>query len=156
MFLLMFLLILHIIILGVLAVNIGKIVDKKGRKKIGYQLLVIGMWIGGEVLGTILGNVLALIVGMYDVRELYIFGSLLVFFFRWGGAITGAVIAFQIAHKVRHLENADERNPDISYVDSLQAHEHFHATSPKPRPTIDGYTDRVEKDQQVLDDRIQR
>lgn len=38
--------------------NVGNTVRDKGRKPIGYQLLTVGMWFGGEVFGAIIGVLL--------------------------------------------------------------------------------------------------
>jgi hypothetical protein len=141
---------IEIIVLYILAGKIGKIVQSKGRKKIGYQLMLIGMWIGGEVLGAIIGGVVAAIADMEEA------GGLLAVAFALGGAITGAVIAFQIAKSLSSLDSEEEEfYRGIDHADSLQAREHFRARAPAPPPTTDAYTDGPENPPRPADNRIQ-
>jgi hypothetical protein len=140
---------LEIVILIVLAGKIGKIVEKKGRKKTRYQLLLIGLWIGGEVLGGVLGIVVAPTASIYEG------GRTLLAFFALGGGILGSVIAFQIARRAQPLDTNDEFYRDIDYVERLRAREHFRDRDAVPPSPTDAYTDHPEKSQRPLDDRIQ-
>jgi len=141
---------IEIVVLYILAGKIGKIVESKGRKKIGYQFMLIGMWIGGEILGAIIGGVVAALADMEEA------GGLLAVAFALGGAITGAVIAFQIAKNLSSPDSEEEEfYRGIDHADSLQASEHFRARAPVPPPAIDGYTDNSEKPPRPVDHRIQ-
>jgi hypothetical protein len=141
---------LEIVILIILAGKIGKIVESKGRKKIGYQLMLIGLWLGGEIFGGILGGIIgAIAVGDEDGSMLFGIGFALVF------AITGAVIAFQIAKNLTPLDREEDFAGDIEYVERLRAHEHFGERDSADSSPTDAYTNRPEKDRRPLDDRIQ-
>lgn len=76
---------LEIVLLIVLTRKIGEICERKGRKATGYKILLVVLWIGGELFGAILG---ALLTGGEGVA-LYVLALL--------GAATGAGIAFLIA-----------------------------------------------------------
>jgi hypothetical protein len=93
---------LEIILVFMCARSIGKIVADKGRTRIGYQLMLIGLWIGGEIAGLVLG--FALQGGMGGDAGFpcmaYIFGLV--------GAAAGAGIAFAIAHGVSPLPSDDD------------------------------------------------
>lgn len=139
---------LEIIILFRLAKRIGAIVTEKGRKKGGYQLLLVVLWFGGEIFGGIVGGVLAAFVAESEGS-----GQLLAYGFALAGAIVGAVIAFQIA---KHLEplNGDEAAFNLHGMEVDRWSDRFKPNNSAPRVPDDGYTG-VEPAQRPPDDRIQ-
>ena len=141
---------LEIIILINLTKNIGKIVEAKGRKKGGYQLMVVGLWIGGEIFGAIVGGILAAIV--FEESE----GGeqLLVYAFALGGAILGAVTAFLIAKNVAPLDD-DEAALRLQGVDVEGWKEPFKASGSTAHAPDDAVTDSPERSRQSPDDRFQ-
>ena len=74
---------LEIILVAGLAVWIGKIAKGKGRSGGGYIAMLIGLWIGGEIAGAVIGFSVGLEV--YAIYGLAILG-----------AIAGAVITFVV------------------------------------------------------------
>jgi hypothetical protein len=80
---------LEILALLVLTKRIGKIVEEKGRKSGGYKILMVGLWFGGEIVGLILGTVIA--GGDPSAKWLPYLIALL-------GAVIGAGIAYAIAN----------------------------------------------------------
>ena len=83
---------IEIIILFKLCRRIGETARDKGRREIGYQLMLIVFWFGGEV-GTALlaGVVLAALYG--EEFEKY---ALFAYIAAFAGAAAGAWIAFRI------------------------------------------------------------
>jgi hypothetical protein len=79
---------LEILALFFLTKRIGEIVEEKGRKTIGYKLLTVALWIGGEIVFAIVGAVIVAMAGLPD---------LVIYLFALGGAAIGAGIAFTIA-----------------------------------------------------------
>ena len=82
---------LEIIILVILCQRMGQIVRARGGKAINYQLMLIGMWFGGELLGGLVGGFLAAALGSYSggfPLEAYVCALV--------GAIVGSVVAFRI------------------------------------------------------------
>lgn len=141
---------LEIIILIILCSKIGKIVESKGRKKIGYQFMLVGMWLGGELFGGILGGIVgALVLGNEDGATLLGIAAALVC------AITGAVIAFQIAKNLEPAAVEDEFYRDMDYVDREDVREHFRPRPAVDRPPPEAYTDNPEEIRRPKDDRIQ-
>jgi hypothetical protein len=96
--------------------KIAAICKEKGRSAVGWILMFIGLWFGGEVLGAIIGTVAALAVGGDEPGFLipWICGLL--------GAGCGAAISFAI----------------INGLPSLNQDEHWHA------PESDAYRDKFE------------
>jgi hypothetical protein len=140
---------LEIVILIILGGKIGKIVEKKGRTKIGYQLMLVGLWVGGEVFGLIVGSVLSAVLGDGEGA-----GMLLVVALGLGCAITGAIIAFQIAKNVPPLDADDEFYRGIEYADSQGVRERFGDRLASP-PATDAITDDAESAPRPHDERIQ-
>ena len=141
---------LEIVILIILGGKIGKIVADKGRKKIGYQLMLVGLWLGGEIFGAIVGGILAAV--LTDDGEGP--GMLLVLASALGCAITGAFIAFQIAKNLPPLDADDEFYRGIEYADSQGVRERFGDRLAVP-PATDAITDNAESTPRPHDDRIQ-
>ena len=77
---------LEIIVVIFMVRSIGKIVHEKGGKAWGYQLLLIVLWLLGELIGAIIG---ALVVGGDNILVMWIFALV--------GALAGAKIAFEMA-----------------------------------------------------------
>lgn len=140
---------LEFLILYNLAKKIGGIIAEKGRKKTGYQVLLVALWFGGEIIGGIIGMIIGSLVLDSDGPA-----ELLAYAFALAGAIAGAVFAFAIAKAVEPLVVEETLPQNIEYVERLGARERFGDRKPAP-PVIDGYTDGVEKAQRPLDDRIQ-
>ena len=92
----------EIIMLVILCRSIGNVVAAKGRQKIGYQLMLVGLWIGGEILGVIAGIAVigATGGGKNDAVFAYI-GAL-------GGALLGAMTAFIIASSLPPIHRDDD------------------------------------------------
>jgi hypothetical protein len=75
---------MEIIFLYILCTDIGRLVRRNGRKPLGFQALLVTLWLAGEVLGAVVGT-MTLGVGV------------LTYFIALGGAVLGAVIAFRVA-----------------------------------------------------------
>lgn len=95
---------LEILLLWFLWTRIGRIVEPKGYKPLGFGLLLISLWFIGEILGGMIG--LALFQG--DYWGAYAVGLV--------GAGLGAGIAFFVATRMRSLVNlppppGDNRRP---------------------------------------------
>jgi hypothetical protein len=84
---------LEILLLFFLTRKIGEICREKGRKAIGYKILTVVLWFGGEIAGAIIG-VLA------TSGE----GGALVYVLALFGAAVGAAISFAIANSLTPLE----------------------------------------------------
>jgi hypothetical protein len=139
---------LEIIILIILAGKIGKIVESKGRKKIGYQLMLVGMWIGGEVFGGLAGAIIGGIATEDDGGA-----ALLAVFSALACAITGAVIAFQIAKNLEPIGVEDAFYRDDDYAETWQARQANREA--EELPPADAFTENPEKPRRPTDDRIQ-
>ena len=140
---------LEIVILIILAGTIGKIAEKKGRKKLEFQCMLVALWIVGEILGALLGFIIAPSASIHEG------GRLLLAFFALGGGITGAVIAFQIAKHAKSVESQDDYYQGIDYADQLRAGEHFGERVPAAPPMPDTITKGGDKAARPVDERIQ-
>jgi hypothetical protein len=140
---------LEVIILFILAGKIGKIVEEKGRKKIGYQVMLVGLWMCGEVLGGTLGLLTALIAESDEAAA-----RLVLVPFALGGAIIGSVIAFQIAKRVSPLDADDGFNRSIEFADQAGVRERFRDRQAAP-PIHDAFTDNADNARRPFDDQIQ-
>lgn len=78
---------LEILAVYVMAKKIAEMANEKGRSGIPYVLMLIGLWIGGEIGGAVLGVILT---QGKEENILMVYGLAL------GGAICGAVISFAI------------------------------------------------------------
>ena len=78
----------ELFILVKLSHSIKQIVMQKGYKAWPYQLLFVGMWLGGEIIGGIGGLLL--------LGEFQVFGYVIALFF----AILGGAIAYKIAERL--------------------------------------------------------
>ena len=85
---------LEILALIALTRKIGEIVQAKGRKTGWYKFMTVALWIGGELLGAIIGGEIAAVTN----SESYI-----AYLFALLGAVIGAVAAYLIARAVPPL-----------------------------------------------------
>jgi hypothetical protein len=101
---------LEIFLIWVCARKIGKIVADKGRSKIGYQLMLVGLWIGGEFIGAIVGAILHANAGGPGVRGVPCMAYVCALI----GAAVGAGIAFAIANGLSPIQRDEDfyRDPD--------------------------------------------
>jgi hypothetical protein len=79
---------LEILAIWALASKIGSIVKEKGHKTAGYIVLAIALWVGGELVGAVVGTV---------VSALLEASQCLVYLFALAGAACGGGIAYLIA-----------------------------------------------------------
>ncbi|MEW6129679.1 MAG: hypothetical protein AB1757_21745 [Acidobacteriota bacterium] len=86
---------LEIILLIVLTRKIGEICESKGRKATGYKILTVVLWFGGEIVGAIIGAILA---GGEGVM-VYVMALI--------GAAIGASIAFLLAKNAAAIASPD-------------------------------------------------
>lgn len=102
---------LEILILSQLCRRIGQSARSKGRGAIGYQLMLIMFWFGGEM-GTALlaGIVLAVVYG--DQFENYL---LLAYFAAIVGAVVGAWLAFRIVAGLSETDTSDRAEKDSEF-----------------------------------------
>jgi membrane protein DedA with SNARE-associated domain len=83
---------LEILALVYLTRKIGRMVEEKGRKGGWYKALTVFLWIGGEIVGAVLGAILA---GGEESILLYLFALM--------GAAAGAGTAYLIAASLSPL-----------------------------------------------------
>ncbi|MDE3091291.1 MAG: hypothetical protein KGJ80_18140, partial [Chloroflexota bacterium] len=62
---------IEIIVLILLTIQLGRIAKRKGHNATPYRVLTVVLWIGGEVIGVIVG---AGIVGSSNLLPVYLFG----------------------------------------------------------------------------------
>jgi hypothetical protein len=80
---------LEILILVALTSRVGKIVEAKGLKSGGYKWGAVGLWIGGEIAGAVIGGIIMAMTNS-DFQCLTYLVALL-------GAAIGAWVAITIA-----------------------------------------------------------
>jgi uncharacterized membrane protein YeaQ/YmgE (transglycosylase-associated protein family) len=141
---------LEIIILIVLAGKIGKTVEAKGRRKGPYQLMLVGLWFGGEVFGALLGGILTFALSNDPDPPLF-----LAYVLALVGAIVGAVISFAIVNGLSPLPTEDD------FYRGGRGHEAWADADvgkfgAKPRPGGEEITDRPEPGRPDDEDRITR
>ena len=85
---------LEIILLIVLTRRIGEIVEAKGRRGGWYKLLTVVLWIGCEIIGGIIGGIVAATTGS---------GNLFIYLSALLGAAVGAGLSFVVAKSVTPL-----------------------------------------------------
>lgn len=139
---------IEIVILAMLASKLGKVAESKGRKKIGYQLLLVGAWIGAEFFGAIVGHIIAAIV---DFDSPMVIALALAY----SCAAIAAVIVFQIVKALPPLESETDYYRAIDYADHLGAGERFGDRASRTPPVIDAVTDASEQRPPRIDERIQ-
>jgi hypothetical protein len=142
---------LEIILIIVFCKRIGEIVGRKGHRKFPFQLMLVALWFGGEILGGILGAVIAL--ALPDGRGRTEPSLLFIYPFAIGGAIVGVLIAFAVANRIAPVGGDDEfyrgerdrgnwADADLGKFES------------RPRPGGEAITDRTESPPPPQDDRI--
>jgi hypothetical protein len=83
---------LEIIAIYLFCKNVGNIIRNKGRKPIGYQLMTVAFWFGGEILGAIAGMI------FFGFEEESI--NPLVYVAALVGALIGGIVAMVIAKQL--------------------------------------------------------
>src|SRR3954463_3453341 len=84
---------LEIILLVWLCRKIGAIAREKGRKAVGYQFMLVGMWLGGEIGGMVAG---VLMVGANPGGGI----NPTAYLFALMGAAAGAIVTFVIVNSL--------------------------------------------------------
>jgi hypothetical protein len=99
---------LEIVIVYVLAKNIGNKVAAKGHRRFSYQLMLVALWIGGEITGAIFGFVLQAVManGVAAPEEQGF--PWLGYLCALAGAVIGALIAFAVANSLAPVQNDDD------------------------------------------------
>jgi hypothetical protein len=94
---------LEIILLIVLSIQIANITKRKGRSPVGWILMLVGLWIAGEILGGLAGFFVSVMAGGADEPNLVIVlvGAII-------GAATGAIITFSVVNSLSPLRRDDE------------------------------------------------
>lgn len=82
---------LEILALYALTTRIGVIVEQKGYKSGTYKLMTVGFWFGGEIVGAIVGSLMA---GGGESAQCVVYLVALI------GAAAGAAIAYSIANNL--------------------------------------------------------
>ena len=101
---------LEVILVWVLAKKIGGVVEAKGHTRIGYQLMLVAFWIGGEVAGGIVGAIVQSGASVGDGEQGF---PCMVYICALLGAAAGAGIAFVIANGLANVKtDADLYRPD--------------------------------------------
>jgi hypothetical protein len=142
-----------LIILVVLCVKIAKAAREKGRSAVGYVFLLLGLFLGGEISGLILGVVIA--IGMAGGREEP--SRLIVAGFGLVGAVIGAVIAFSIVNHLSDLRDdypLRERGLDFDDRNWRDQEQFRRFNEPDRRPRDDANRDPSEPPRSA-DDRYQ-
>ncbi len=89
---------LEIIILYKLCSNIGATVERLGRQKIGYQLLLIAFWFGGEFSGGLVAAIISAIIAGGEPNMLLVYLTALL------GAVVGAFLCFFLVKNLPSLK----------------------------------------------------
>jgi membrane protein DedA with SNARE-associated domain len=98
---------IEILVLYKLCKDLGRNARAKGRRAIGYQLLLILFWIGGEFFGTFVGAIALVVLGEL-LGGLPEAAMLLVYAAALAGAIFGAWIVFRIVRNLPEPIAEDE------------------------------------------------
>jgi hypothetical protein len=99
---------LEVIIVYFLAKNIGNKVAAKGHKRFGYQLMLVALWIGGEIAGAVVGLALQIMMAGATAPEDDAGFPWMGYLCALGGAVIGALIAFAIANSLTPVQNEDD------------------------------------------------
>ena len=144
---------LEIFIVYRLAKRIGDKVAAKGHKRFGYQLMLVALWIGGEIAGAVVGIVLQLTMqGGPAVEEARGF-HWMSYLCALAGAAVGAFIAFAIANSLAPVQDdadfyeIDDRRRDDEVRRAWRASE--------GRPLPDGDQIQQRPASRLEEDRIQ-
>lgn len=98
---------LEIIVVIMLCKSIGNILRNKGRNPLLFQFLLVAMWIGGEVVGAVVGMIVY--AAQHGAPPDGI--ALVPYLFAIGGAACGAGFVFLVAH----LLPSDEPKQDFGF-----------------------------------------
>jgi hypothetical protein len=86
---------IEIVLLIGLCRNIGRKVRNRGRSAVGFQLMLVGMWFGGEFIGGVVGTIITTLAdGQYTGP------GLLAYIMALAGAGIGAWGAFKIVNSL--------------------------------------------------------
>ncbi len=88
---------IEIIIVWQLCKSVGRIVREKGRKAIGWQFMTVGLWLGGEIAGAVVGAV----ISGGEGASLYVLALV--------GAAGGGALAYVIAKSLPPLNESVEQ-----------------------------------------------
>jgi hypothetical protein len=94
---------LEILILIALTNRVGKIVEAKGLKSGGYKWGAVGLWVGGEIGGAVIGGIIMAITNS-DFQCLAYLVALL-------GAAIGAWVAITIAKDAEPMPGFPKETP---------------------------------------------
>ena len=89
----------EIILIITLARKIANIASEKGRSGFGYGSMFVGLWVGGEFLGAIVGALL--FMGPGGGRK---DAAMMVYLCALGGAAAGAILSFIIVNSLSPVE----------------------------------------------------
>jgi hypothetical protein len=114
---------LEILVLFWLGRDIGRMAESKGRSKAGYIVMLVVCWFIGELLGAMVGAVLA------PKGLVYADFNLGAYLCALGGAALGGVTAYMIARSVSDLSPGAHRRAHAADVVGAPV------TPPPPVPT---------------------
>ena len=94
---------LEILIIWALSRKIAEICKNKGRSAVGWIIMFIALWIGGEVLGVFIAMFASVVANGGDEPNMLVgwVGGL-------AGAAAGAVISFVVVNSLSPLRRDDE------------------------------------------------
>lgn len=95
---------LEIILVIVLCKSIGNVLRNKDRNPLLFQVMLVAMWIGGEIVGAIVGMIVYAIQHGAPPDGI----ALVPYLFAIAGAGCGAAITFLIAHLMPPAEPEPE------------------------------------------------
>jgi hypothetical protein len=89
-------------IFGILFLSnrINRILEMKGQESIWYQLMIVPLWILGEIIGAIVGIIIT------DAKES---ARLVVYLFALGGAIICSGVLYLYADSLPEMEKEEEK-----------------------------------------------
>jgi hypothetical protein len=90
--------------------SLGEMLRAKGRNPTGYQVLLVVLWIGGEIAGLITGLIIGfVVVDNEDIAWLFGVGGVV------AGAACGGGFVFLLAKSLPSLEGAHGTDPEGAY-----------------------------------------
>jgi hypothetical protein len=95
---------LEILALILLTKEIGKIVEAKGHKSGKFKWMTVGLWLGGEITGMVVGMFLAMLLGGDESTQCIIYIIALL------GAVLGAGTAYLIAKNIQPVQISPSTN----------------------------------------------
>ncbi|MBL7182903.1 MAG: HEAT repeat domain-containing protein [Anaerolineae bacterium] len=119
---------LEILVLWALTKRIGSIVEQKGRKSGRYKVLTVVLWLGGEIIGAIVGAIMA----GADESARY-----LIYIVALGGAAVGAGISYLIAENLAPVSRDKHTVVLTTSFPSQAAAEEVLHTSPDSHARLD-------------------